>query len=235
MPAQNTAPGRPKKILPQHIRRKDGDALDLAPGERCIVEPEGLGKRFKSLFVGMERNQYLILRITREAQAMGTREYLHMSKPVTVRYLHRGQVCGFSSRVLSAIYNPVPLLFLHYPAQIEVLDVRSEDRMEHFLPCRAIYGGQERHGVILNLSRGGCRLLVERGAQDEALLTKGSEVFCRAQLLDTEHEVYLHGEVRNAQTVQRNMVLGVQFTNQTQQLEQMLMRHLQSTRLLRNG
>jgi len=103
------------------VDRREGSALGVVIGTKMLVEPAGMGDRFKSEFVGMVRGGFIIVRVPR---IPGINEFLYVEKKVTVRYVHGGNVYGFESEVLMNQSGPFRLLFLRYPDTVEILNLR---------------------------------------------------------------------------------------------------------------
>ncbi len=209
-----------KKIRPSHIRRKMCRLGDITMGGRAIVEPEGVGKRFKSTFVGIEEDKYVILR------APSVRDHLHLEKPVTVRYLHKGQVRGFRSQIVGVITFPYPLIFLSYPSTLELLDLRRHERIDSFMPATVYYEGAEAKCLLLNISLSGCRLLMAFNDMDNMPeLGQGAEIALRVGLMGSDDDAIFDGIVNNAPKDEDKLYLGVEFTDMTEELKEALELH----------
>nr|WP_280712743.1 flagellar brake protein [Desulfobaculum xiamenense] len=179
-----------------------------------LVEPAGMGDRFKTDFVGMVRGQYLIVRVPR---IPGLNDYLYVEKVVTVRYLHEGQVFGFGSEVLWNLTAPFRLLFLRYPKTIETLNLRKAQRVDCFLPVQVGSGEGEGQyvqsgGMMLNLSAGGCQLVLD-SAEDAEMpsFAVDSRLDVSFTMVGSDRSIKLTGKVKNVSLHRSRMYLGVMF------------------------
>lgn len=193
----------------KRIDRKSGAALSLPLGTVVMVEPAGLGQRFKTEFVGMERGRYLILRIPR---IPGVTEHLYQDKALTLRFVNEGHIFGFSSEVVWVMNAPFRLLFLRYPDEVEILNLRGCQRVDCFLPTAIKFGESWVQGVILNISCGGCQAVVEErvgqplpaAALDEALMLE-------FRLVGSEQSLMVGGLTKSVNLSEHRLFLGVKF------------------------
>lgn len=196
---------QPKK----RIDRKSGAALSLPLGTVVVVEPAGLGQRFKTEFLGMERGRYLILRIPR---IPGVTEHLYPDKAVTLRFVHEGHIFGFSSEVVWVMNAPFKLLFLRYPEEVEILNLRGCQRVDCFLPTAIKFKEDWHQGVILNISCGGCQAVVEQRAGKE-LPTVGMDdsLVLEFRLVGSEQNIMVGGLTKSVNLSERRLFLGIKF------------------------
>ncbi len=81
---------------------------------------------------------------------------------VTVRYVDDGIVYGFRSEILSHVLNPVRLLFIELPKNVEEFELRSTKRVDTVIKTVLAKGDFKLDGIILNLSTGGCKIAIPR-------------------------------------------------------------------------
>ena len=202
-------PSTPKPPAPPE-KHAAFPSLDLPFGGEALVEVKSTQRRFKSTFLGMDRGQFVLLRLPANRQLL---DVLTPRLELTVRFLMEGgRICGFQSQVAHISVKPYPLLFLTYPRRVEVLKLRKHDRVSCFQPILFYLGGEEVRGVIVNISVGGCRLLVE-GDGLEALQANapGEQVIFQFRLFGSEETTYLQGVVKTASMDHDKLALGVAF------------------------
>ena len=187
--------------------------LDIRTGTPCIVEPQGVGERFKSVFVGWESGRFCILRPPNSPALLET---LYGEKPCIVRYLDcQGVLCGFRTEVQALVNRPHRLLFLDYPESVETLSVRKENRVDCFLPAAVVAGDASLSGHIVNISAGGFRFSKREEMGDKGFKTlEGKPVQCKFTLIDEPvRELELNGEVRSVSFVEGKVILKGEFIN----------------------
>lgn len=195
--------------------------LELPIGGDALVEVTGTQKRFKTSFVGMDRRQYILLKLPMRRQII---DMLTPHLQITVRFLmDGGRVCGFQCHVAHLSVKPFPLLFLSYPKLVEVLKLRKHDRVACFQPIVFYLSGEEYPAVIVNISAGGCRILMEEG--DLAAMEShapGEQIVFQLRLFGSEEHVYLQGTVKTATNEQHHgkqvLALGVAFQDLDEEL-----------------
>lgn len=153
-------PGQPP--APENGAPEQGDAasprLEIEVGGSVLVEIEGLRRSFKSRFVGWDRGRFVLVTFPSRPEI---RDHLYQDRGLILRYLHKdGVLHGFHSTVDAVLFKPERLLFARYPATVESLSLRKEDRVNCFVRARVApaAGGAEAPGLLLNISRSGCRL-----------------------------------------------------------------------------
>lgn len=203
------------------------ESMHIPLGTRLLIEPAGLGDRFKSMFIGMERNRFLIAKIPR---VPGVGEHLYVEKPVTVRYLHEGNVYGFETKILNVAMSPFRLLFLQYPYMLETLNLRNSQRLDCYLPATIKLGQDWYEGMILNISAGGCQLAME-SKQGRKLppVTADDQVMLEFKMFGTDQPIMIGGTARNVNLTGNNrLAMGVKFDDLSEYAEKIISDYLRS-------
>jgi len=175
----------PSKVDLRKVESKLHPSIDVHIGDMAMVEPQGVGERFKTGFVGWEMGRFVIFRLP---SRLDLREYLYTGKLVIVRYLTcGGEVCGFESEVQGVNYKPQHLFFVDYPEKVEVFNLRKENRVDTFLPATLIISDDvTMRGSILNISKGGARIGISRKDYDAHPFSIDQQFVCNFQMLGQE-------------------------------------------------
>jgi c-di-GMP-binding flagellar brake protein YcgR len=186
-----------------------GKILNIALGTRMQVQLGGTDTQFKSFMVGMEPEEYLIIRLP---MIPGIANKLYAGNRVTVRYMYSGSVYGFRSTVLHFITKPSPLLFAAYPKTIEVFQLRESKRVDCFFPGLANIQGKEYPGVIVDISTGGCRFIIDTSGEVRvAQVEVAEEINLSFHLIGSPQPLTARGKVRSISREQGKVVVGIQF------------------------
>ncbi|MCK9239508.1 flagellar brake protein [Desulfocurvus sp.] len=197
-----------------NVSKLEGDALGITMGTVVLIEPQGLGDRFKTEFLGMAKGQFIIMRLPR---IPGVGDHLYTEKRVTVRYMFQGNVYGFESEVLWTQSGPFRLLFLRYPSTVEVLNLRKCQRVDCYLPVRVGVGGDDQEqyaeyqGMMRNLSCGGCQVVLDAPDATLPSLAVDTPLNLDFLMIGTNRPVRLAGRAKNITMHKNRMVLGVMF------------------------
>ena len=187
--------------------------LDIPNGAPCIVEPVGLGERFKSVFLGWEEGRYCILKPPVLATQL---EQLVPEKPCIVRYLDcKGVLRGFRTEVQALANRPHRLLFIDYPRIVESLSVRKQDRVDCFLPARLTLDQAEVSGHIVNISAGGFRFSKREETGDRGLADlEEMPITCAFSVIgDPVRDYEVQGEVRQVAFQDHKVIVKAEFSN----------------------
>jgi c-di-GMP-binding flagellar brake protein YcgR len=186
-----------------------GRDIQIAAGTLVQLRLLGMEARCRSTLVGMEPDDYLIIRTP---MVPGILNRLRNGNRVTVSCLISGRVCGFQSSVLGHVMKPVPLMFLSYPRTVETYELRKEQRVSCLFPANAQISGQRFQGVILDISKGGCRFSSDVSCNmDISKIGMGESVNLILQWLGVEEEQVLAGSVRSKSQDFTKTVVGIEF------------------------
>jgi c-di-GMP-binding flagellar brake protein YcgR len=184
-------------------------------GSEVQIQIEGVTFRFKSTLIGMESDECLIIKtpmVPSDAPFTSIQHKLFPGIQIVVRYLYKGTVFGFQSKLIKAITTPLRLLFVEYPKIIENYDLRSEERTDCFLPTKIEIKNEEEHGAILDISERGCRCLIK--ALDGKILPYieiDERITLRCQFPGIKDDQVISGNVKNFSRDNEEMILGIEF------------------------
>ncbi len=117
------------------------------------------------------------------------------NKPCVVRFIHEGNVFGFSAYIIAPIRQPFPLVFLTYPDELESLNLRTNPRYPVRIEATYTYQTPEGSapgmgtGLILNISEGGCLLEGEQFFDPGSRLTLSFTIPPQETVQELEVEV----------------------------------------------
>lgn len=143
-----------------------GQRLAIDIGTPLFLEVRGIPGKYKSRLIGMDAGRYLIITMPHcpEAAACKVDEDTFLK----VRYVHGGNVFGFTSFVKGVITSPVRLLVIAYPKQVAEQSLRKSERFDCYLPCKAGIHDATADGTIVDISIAGCRCVMPYTPTDQA-------------------------------------------------------------------
>ena len=195
----------------------EGMHLDLTPGTRLVIMFANREQQFRSSFIGMVPNAYVIVRKPSEA---GIDNILAESEGAIVRYMKSGVAHGFGASVIGHIEEPFRLLFLSYPESIESIGLRRRERMECFIPAIATVRGQECAGAVIDISETGFRFSTRISADHAPPMVElGDELSVSFRLLGASTDQVLSGRVRHSSLDTERFIIGTEF----EQLDQTML------------
>lgn len=113
------------------------------------------GKAFKSMYVGMEPGEYILLRLPPGA---GVHDHLFEGNSAVIKFIAEGTVYGFHTSVIGYMYKKrIILVALAYPVSMETRVLRAEHRINFFVPATLTVTGNQLPGLIVDISPSGCR------------------------------------------------------------------------------
>ena len=185
------------------------ELLLITVGTQLQIEIEGVSLRFKSTLIGMVFNKCLIM----DAPFANTiKTKLFQGNKIVVRFMYEGTVFGFESELMQAISDPIKAIFVSYPKIIARHELRSQKRIESFLPSELMIKNKMHRGVILDISEKGCRCLI-KASEGEKLpsITLDEQIVVKFQLPGVEDKMAISGIVKNLQRDDKELHLGIKF------------------------
>ncbi len=203
--------------------RQKATPMPIGIGTQLQIKIGGVEERLKSVLVGMEVDEYLVM-IAPVSKTFGsiTQKFYEGNK-ITVQYLHGGTVFGFYSKIIGAINSPRKLLFVEYPNSVERRHVRASKRVDCLLPATIEIHKKAHKGVIRDISEGGCLCLI-RYEKDKTLPSArvSSHISLRFQLPGVEGEQSAPVEVRGVKLDIEGKTFGLKFIELVPELQRQI-------------
>jgi len=114
---------------------------------------------------------------------------MQVGTPWVVRYVFGGKAFGFKTEVLRTQFEPVPLVFLSFPASIEVQSIRRHERVKTLLLARMKSSQGETDCTIDDISPGGCRVRCSQQLNPNDRISLSFTLPNDAKITDIEAEV----------------------------------------------
>ena len=210
------------------LKKVSSSALQLEWGERVLMQFAGVPKKVTSEVVGLDKDKFILLRLP---SMPGLSNYITPGSMVSIRYMHSSRIFyGFSASIAGVIASPFPLLFLNYPTTVKMLPLRKHERMDCFIKATIYHNAESYPTVILNLSEGGCRLMLEvldsAAAQSVPDMVQGAEVICQYKLPGEQEEIIVNSVIRGRFEVNNHITFGLQFIDIDQDFHKCISRYI---------
>jgi c-di-GMP-binding flagellar brake protein YcgR len=192
----------------EHRPAEQAPTLSLEFGTRILIQPEGLKENLATTFIGLDKPRYLIVKAP---PSRGLMENIYPEKAVTVRFASQGTVFGFRSMVLSTLNKPGKLIFLVYPAKVETVNLRRNERVDTHIPASFAFEELSLEALIVNLSLGGCKLLIKGNEATVPNLAKDAQAQLAFGLPGSPDRIQTVIRIRNLSIDDEKISLGCQF------------------------
>ncbi len=96
-------------------------------------------RRVKTEFIGLLENKFIILNYPNAKRLPMASDYLRDGVMVVVRALIEGSgghVLAFRQQLMSVASHPAKLLFIEYPSQVQLFELRSQARIPTLFPAK---------------------------------------------------------------------------------------------------
>lgn len=205
--ASNTAASGTKKGTFERTSR-----MDLAVGTKILVRFGFAGAGSSEVvgeLVGFSHYDFLILRFS---PAPGLLAKITPGSLMTARFMHEGSASLFQAEVISHSVKPNLLVFATYPSTVNTMQVRKSERIPVALPGLLYTEHGDGYGYIRDLSKGGCRMLIDvRGQNTMKQLEANMAVHLKLALSpDTIGEI-TPATIKSIQSERFRVELGIAF------------------------
>lgn len=192
--------------------------INIETGCPVYVEIKGEGEKLKSKVIGLEHENYLILKDP--AGSKEARGELVTGTMVVVKYVYQGVAYGFQTTVLTKIYNPANLVFIGYPPLVAEQSLRAEKRYDCHLKCSLNAEGAEQEGRIVDISMGGCCCAISKAEDAEPnVIIVGSTVEIKLELPESGEPLSITGIVNNVTEDKKASRLGIAFESPSKEVK----------------
>ena len=157
------------------------DPFLCTPGMRIkLMALSSAKSKFNTRIIGCKTKQFII---TEHPLVGGVAAPIQLNTEWMASLIKDGDIYRFNSRVIYMARQPIPLLFLSYPAEVEKNELRGSKRYPVNIPvsCRQIVDGRPAEGegvggLMQDLSIGGGLMVARSGFDIGALLDLRMEV-----------------------------------------------------------
>lgn len=196
--------------MPGGLLAEQGQRLNIELGSRIRLEFDGVDAPLNGLFVGMEVNQFIIIKMP---PGTGLSNHLYEGKRVILKYVGAGKILGFRAKVLAYLFKKgLIVLFLSYPRSVESFDLRTSKRIDCYIPSSIKLNNQVFAGFVLDISTGGCRFGF-REVLPELLdiLQASKHAVLIMDVLGVEEIQQIGCSTKNMQKVGNSIAVGLKF------------------------
>ncbi len=184
-------------------------------GTTLKIQLEGSQSRLTSELIGVDEGKYLIIKMP-PIQSMGNAaSSIYKGSNIVIRYVHKGTVFGFKSRIIHFITSPVKLMFRDYPRKIENQNLRAHKRIDCHLPANVKIADNTVEGSVTDISKEGCRFTVKMVKLEDSpdLLQIDNEIGVSFQLPGVEEKLTITGKQKNIRKDKDNVNIGILFSD----------------------
>ncbi len=184
-------------------------------GTTLKIQLEGSPCRLTSELIGVDEGKYLIIKMP-PIQSMGNAaSSIYKGSNIVIRYVHKGTVFGFKSRIIHFITSPVKLMFLDYPRKIENQNLRSHKRIDCHLPANVKIADNTVEGSVTDISKEGCRFTLKMVKLEDSpdLLQIDNDIGVSFQLPGVEEKLTITGKQKNIRKDKDSVNIGILFSD----------------------
>lgn len=192
------------------------------------LQIKGAKRRLSSELIGIEDGQYLIVKMPPLHTTENVSTILIKGNEISVKYMYKGTIFGFQSRIIDLIHKPFKLIFIKYPENIECFDVRGNKRVECFLPANIKIAEYIIEGCITDISRAGCLFVIDTPEHEGSknLLELNYEISVGFHLPGIEEELSVDAKQKSIKKNTDSASIGIEFAKMNSSVQTKLFKFL---------
>ncbi len=192
------------------------------------LQIKGAKRRLSSELIGIEDGKYLIVKMPPLHTMENVSTLFIKGNEIAVKYMYKGTIFGFQSKIIDLIYNPFKLVFIEYPEKIESYDFRGNKRVECFLPANIRVAERKIEGCITDISKAGCLFDIETPELEDSinLLEINNEICVGFHLPGVEEELGVTAKQRSIKKDAENVRIGIEFVKMDSEVQAKLFEFL---------
>jgi len=185
-----------------------GYHVDFAVGQRCLVQFERDGQKYRSVIVGFEQYCFVIARLP---MAPGIQNRMRAGNSVIVRLEQDGTVYGFTTQILTVALKPAPIMVFAYPGSVEGLQYRHHKRTQCMLPTLVVNDFLQADGLVTDVSVGGCRVVIDWRDKNRVFNLMSGDGLELQLHLGGQGPQAVDARIMNVKELKRHYTLGLKF------------------------
>ena len=177
------------------------------------LQIKGAKRRLSSELIGIEDGKYLIVKMPPLHTMENASTLFIKGNEIAVKYIYKGTIFGFQSRIIDLIHKPFKLAFIKYPEKIESFDFRGNKRVECFLPANIKIAEHIIEGCITDISRAGCLFAIDTPEHEGSinLLELNNKIRVGFHLPGIEDELSVDAKQRSIKKDTDSTSIGIEF------------------------
>ncbi len=187
---------------------------------------------YSAFFIGMKKREYLI--ITQPEPRDEFKNAIQGESRIIVKYRRGGTVYAFKTSLAGALADPLNLILLAYPQQVQTFELRSFQRNRCFMPTRIFDGSVERSVVMEDINIRGCRCKISHTDNKEPLFKIHNKVELACCFPGVGNELVVSAIIKNLNFQGDAMTIGLEFVDLTPKFHQAVANYIYSINPMAN-
>ena len=187
--------------------------MNIQIGAQLILDFKDREEPVTACFVGEKNGKYIVVTFPEEESSYV--KDIKKQDEIRVQYSDNDVRYEFNSKILQLLYDPVDLIVMEYPTEINSVDKRSSERMNCMLSAKLKnqLGNDTRLsiGIIENINKTGCLCILTKRKGKDATFSEGDQVYLKCQFPGLVGEQTAKGKVIRMQEEDNDVVIGIHF------------------------
>jgi c-di-GMP-binding flagellar brake protein YcgR len=181
----------------------------IETGTDLSLTVEGFDSSVQSTFVGKKSDQYIV--ITPPSEYNTIVKKLLQADQIKIKYLFKGDIFEFKSKLTEISHTPLLLLLLQCPASVEKLELRGQKRISCFISAEVEINNEMKNGVIKDISKSGCRCVFEASKKVEETVRIDDFIALNFSFPGIVDRQEIFGRIKDIQIKDGKLDMGIEF------------------------
>ena len=187
--------------------------MNIQIGAKLSIKLEEPGGHITALYVGVKTGDHIVLTFLEKKSA-----YIEKIKDlneIKVQYFENDVRYEFRGKVIKVLEEPVDLIVIGYPSDVQSIDKRNLDRINCLVSAKLKKQSNTDTppvvGVIENINKSGCLCNMTKNEGNNVSFSMGDRVDLKCQFPGLLGEQNAEGKIVRIQEEGKDLVLGINF------------------------
>lgn len=196
----------------KNIERIDkSNNIYIETGTELNLAINGLSLPMKCTFVGKKSDHSLV--ITPPSNFAAFENHLLQSQHIKIKFLFKGTVLQFTTKLIEITSKPLTLLILEYPTSIEKKESRSQKRISCYISAKIEINNETKVGVIKDISKQGCRCVFDVVNKKENIFQIDDQITLSFYFPGFADEQEILGKIKDIRIKEKQLEFGIEFAS----------------------
>ncbi|WP_035236030.1 PilZ domain-containing protein [Desulfobacter vibrioformis] len=199
--------------------------LNFEPGTKMDLEIQSISIPVTCQFVGADQFEFFL--ITRLTPYNTVKAKLLPGAFIGCNCITNGKQYQFKAKIIEHMTKPIRVVILDYPEKMNILDLRTTERLTCRIPVKIHFRGKAKDAIICDISPKGCGIEANYESNEKNYIARKDEEFELEWCFPGSSKCFkVTGIVRNCRKKQLKLIYGVQITSMVDEVQTAILRYV---------
>lgn len=199
--------------------------LNFEPGTKMDLEIQSISIPITCQFVGADQFEFFL--ITHLIPYHTVKAKLFSGSFIGCNCITKGKQYRFKAKIIEHMTKPIRAVILNYPEKVNILDLRTTERLACRIPAKIHFRGKAKDAIICDISPRGCGIEADYESNEKNYIARRDEEFELEWCFPGSSKILrLTGIVRNCKKKQLKLMYGVQIKSMVDEVQTAILRYV---------